>query len=63
MTESKPYPYILWINYGSEGWKPDYFNTLREALLAPKFGSEFVITKQINWIAQEIPLDAMVSHR
>lgn len=42
-------PYILWINYGCEGWSPKGFDTPEEALAAimggMSFGSEVVLTK------------------
>jgi hypothetical protein len=53
MTEPQ-LPYIVWISYGVEGWKPEYFQTLEEALLAPKFTSEFIITKQVRFTITEV---------
>jgi hypothetical protein len=38
-------PIILWENYGYEGWKPTSFPTVRDALAAQRFNSEFVITR------------------
>lgn len=38
-------PYIVWIDYGCEGWLPTSYPTLKEALLADKYGSKFVVTR------------------
>lgn len=49
--------FIYWINYGSEGWKPsDVYLDIDDCVKAAQdnsFGSEFVITKLINWVARE----------
>lgn len=37
-------PYIVWENYGCEGWQPKSYPTLKEALCAQRYNSEFVIT-------------------
>ncbi len=37
-------PWVLWINYGYEGWKPYGFDTLKAALQEQKYGIEWVIT-------------------
>lgn len=36
--------YILWIDYGYEGWKPTGFDTLKEALEHEKYTSNWIIT-------------------
>jgi len=36
--------YILWLDYGHEGWSPTGFNSLTDAIEAPKYGQQFVIT-------------------
>ena len=48
-------PYILWQNYGYEGWQPKSFLTLEDALLAEKYSTEFIITKPVNFEAKELP--------
>lgn len=45
-------PYILWQNYGCEGWKPTSFNSIKEALEGEKY-SEFTITKAIDYEVKE----------
>ena len=42
-------PYIVWLNYGYDGWYPDSYNTLKEALEADKYSSEYVITKKCEY--------------
>jgi hypothetical protein len=42
-------PYILWQDYGCEGWSPQEFRTIREALDAPKFQMTWIITKKFNY--------------
>lgn len=41
-------PFIVWENYGYEGWQPKSYPTLTEALTTPRYNSEFVITKPIK---------------
>ena len=38
-------PYIVWENYGYEGWQPKSYPTLREAVTAHSYQSERVVTK------------------
>lgn len=38
-------PIIRWDNYGVEGWKPTSFQSVRDALLAERYNSEFIITR------------------
>lgn len=40
-------PYIRWLNYGSEGWQPDSFATLTEAVEAFGYSRDLVITKLV----------------
>lgn len=47
-------PYIRWENHGYEGWHPQSFNTLKEAVeVAPTYNSEFVITKLTEYVVKE----------
>jgi len=49
--------YIVWINYGYEGWSPTEFQTLKGAVdYASKnnYGSEFKITKQVEYDIGEV---------
>lgn len=41
--------YIVWINYGCEGWHPKECATLEEALDVSSYGSEKVITKRCSF--------------
>ena len=45
-------PFILWIDYGYEGWKPVSFETIEAALKSEKYGS-WIITKRIDFKAVE----------
>ena len=50
-------PYIVWIDYGYEGWSPTGYSTLKEAIASNKYGSEWVITGgAIDWTAVERPV-------
>lgn len=42
-------PYILWLDYGCEGWKPESFPTLKQALSANRYSSNFVVTKLLDF--------------
>lgn len=46
-------PIIVWVNYGYEGWQPESFESVKTALLAPRYGSEFVITKLVDFDTTE----------
>lgn len=46
-------PYIVWENYGCEGWQPKSYPTLKEAIAAHKYQSEFVVTKAVVWEVTE----------
>lgn len=41
--------YIVWENYGYEGWQPKYYATLPEALTTPRFVTEWIITKAVSF--------------
>jgi len=46
-------PFIVWENYGYEGWQPKSFRTVLEALEKQKFNSEWIITKTISYEVKE----------
>lgn len=47
-------PFIVWENYGYEGWHPKSYNTLAEALQAQRYNQEWVITKPVQYAVNEI---------
>ena len=47
-------PYIVWQDYGVEGWKPDSYETLEEAIKAQKYRAHWVITKLVKYKIEEI---------
>jgi hypothetical protein len=46
-------PFTVWIDYGYEGWRPTDYATLQEAVGADKYGSEWIITRPVEWAAAE----------
>lgn len=46
-------PYVVWLNYGYEGWSPTSYNSLKEALEIEK-SYEYVITKKCEYEIREI---------
>ncbi len=42
-------PFILWLDYGYDGWQPKSFATIRAALESEKYGTGFVITKAVEY--------------
>ena len=42
-------PYIVWENYGCEGWQPKSYATLAEALTTARYVTEFEITRRIEF--------------
>lgn len=53
MAETLKGPYIVWQNYGTDGWSPTEFSTLKEALMATKYVS-FVVTKLVEFDVIEL---------
>ena len=47
-------PYIVWEDYGYEGWQPRSFPTLKAAVKDDRFSSDFVITKRVEFDVKEI---------
>lgn len=39
--------YIVWLDYGSEGWRPICCTTLEEVLFVETYDHEFVVTEVI----------------
>lgn len=42
-------PYIVWEDYGTEGWQPKSFANLTEALNAQRTYGAFVVTKRVEY--------------
>lgn len=42
-------PYIVWENYGVEGWHPKSYKTLAEALCSPRSCCEWEITRKAEF--------------
>jgi hypothetical protein len=49
MSDDTDGPVIVWENYGCEGWQPKSYPTLKDALLAARYNSEFVFTKRAEF--------------
>ena len=43
-------PYLLWIDYGSEGWMYVAYDTLEEVIerIQTNIGGPFIVTKRLN---------------
>jgi hypothetical protein len=41
-------PYIVWQDWGYDGWSPTSYNTLKDALSASRMTSRFVLTKVVD---------------
>ena len=46
-------PVIRWVNYGCEGWQPQSFDTVKQALEEDRFGAEMRITRPVVYEIQE----------
>lgn len=46
-------PYIVWENWGYEGWKPNSFDSIEAALSYHRYNTEWILTKIVNWEAKE----------
>ncbi len=47
-------PYILWTAEGGH-WVPKSFNTIKEALEADRYTSQYILTKLVNYKVVELP--------
>ena len=47
-------PFIVWVNYGCEGWKPTGYATLDEAVQHESFGSAKLVTRLVHWVPVEV---------
>lgn len=45
--------YQLWVNYGYDGWSLTEYDTIEEALKAETYGSDWVITKRVDYEVKE----------
>lgn len=45
--------YVVWVDYGSEGWQPYGFSNLHAALIYEKHEFEWLITKHVKFEAVE----------
>jgi hypothetical protein len=52
-SDSTSGPIILWVDYGYEGWRPQSFDTIKEALEAEKYMSKYIITRIVQYDVQE----------
>lgn len=46
-------PYIVWLDFGYDGWSPESYATLKEALEAPRYDSDYVITRKCEYEISE----------
>lgn len=46
-------PYIVWENYGYDGWQPKSYPDLGTALTSQKYSSEWEITKKVEFEVKE----------
>jgi hypothetical protein len=55
-SQNKPKgPYTLWQDYGYDGWGFEDYESLDEAVRAPKYASVWVISRPVDWGANEKP--------
>ena len=40
--------FIVWTNYGSEGWSPTYYQKIDDAVKHESYGMEKIFTKEIK---------------
>lgn len=45
--------YQVWIDYGSEGWKPEECDTLQQAIDVDKYGMNWMVTKKVSLNIEE----------
>jgi hypothetical protein len=42
-------PYILWLDYGCEGWQPRSYPSIRAALEAKRYVSRYILTRTVAY--------------
>jgi hypothetical protein len=42
-------PYILWLDYGTEGWQPRSYPSIRAALEAERYQSRYILTRTVSY--------------
>jgi hypothetical protein len=47
-------PFIVWEDYGCEGWHPKSYDTLLEAVNAHSYQSTTIVTKTVKYEVTEI---------
>jgi hypothetical protein len=46
-------PIIRWRDYVYDGWRPESYDTIKEALEDDNYGNKFVITRIVQYDIQE----------
>jgi hypothetical protein len=46
-------PFIVWENYGYEGWRPKSYLSLQGAVTDTRYVSEWVITRRVDFAVTE----------
>ena len=41
--------YIVWVNYGCEGWSPSFYDTLEEAIKSASYERDRIITTEVKF--------------
>lgn len=57
-SRGEDWPWIVWVDYGSEGWKPRGCETETDALLfieGGNFGSPVVLTRRRRLLSEDEP--------
>ncbi len=46
--------YIVWTDYGYEGWRPTGYDSIEDAVRHESYGSETIITTKVNILISEL---------
>lgn len=54
VEQLKDHPFILWRSYGHEGWQPEGYSSIQDALEVEKYSCIWIITKNVFYEVKEI---------
>ncbi len=53
MSKRPTGPYIVWINYGYDGWAPYDYETVEDALKHKASGDEWILTRTVKLVESD----------
>lgn len=54
VEELKSFPYLVWVDYGTEGWRPFPYKSLDAAVQHDGHGSAKIVTKPAQFVVIDV---------